>query len=396
MQVMSSPSGTGTQGGAQPSEPIAAIPDPRRLANIAKDWENDKKIDLVCEGGGVRGIALVGAYSVLEERGYQPQNLAGTSAGAIVATLIAADYKAEEIRKIIWDIDFSRLLDPTWEKAYIPLLGDLVSIIKERGLYKGDAFVQEMRDNLEPRGKQRFADLVWNASAGIDSVYRYKVNVIASDVTGEMLLRLPVDVSQFGIDPDELSVADAVRMSMAIPFFFKPFTLTSGVTKAGQAGSTGVKPQTVVDGGLLSNFPVWIFDVSGLPPWPTFGLKMVAANQTDQIGGFLEATPLGGTIDYVKRLFDTMMTFHDRLYLDTHSAARTIAIPTGAISSTNFDLTDKDKQQLFDAGRQAATNFLDDFWDFEGYLAAFRVDPAKRPTRTGLIRDAMRAAIPPA
>jgi predicted acylesterase/phospholipase RssA len=56
--------------------------------------EKQKRVDLVLEGGGVKGIGLIGALAVLEERGYVPQNVAGTSAGAIAAALIAAGYSA--------------------------------------------------------------------------------------------------------------------------------------------------------------------------------------------------------------------------------------------------------------------------------------------------------------
>ena len=56
--------------------------------------EEQLAVDLVCEGGGVKGIGLAGAYSVLEERGYRPNNVAGTSAGAITAALIAAGYSS--------------------------------------------------------------------------------------------------------------------------------------------------------------------------------------------------------------------------------------------------------------------------------------------------------------
>ena len=54
--------------------------------------------DAVFEGGGVKGIGLVGAVAVAEEKGYRWMNLAGTSAGAIVDTLIAAGYTAEEMK----------------------------------------------------------------------------------------------------------------------------------------------------------------------------------------------------------------------------------------------------------------------------------------------------------
>ena len=55
----------------------------------------DTHADLVFEGGGVKGIGLAGALATLEEREYGPQNIAGTSAGAITAALLAAGYSAD-------------------------------------------------------------------------------------------------------------------------------------------------------------------------------------------------------------------------------------------------------------------------------------------------------------
>ena len=74
--------------------------------------ENENKIDAVFEGGGVKGIGLVGAVSEIEAKGYEFVNLAGTSAGAIVATLLAAGYKAAEVKDIINGLDFNTLVDP--------------------------------------------------------------------------------------------------------------------------------------------------------------------------------------------------------------------------------------------------------------------------------------------
>ena len=80
-----------------------------------------RTVDLVFEGGGLKGIALAGAYSVLKERGYRPQNMAGASAGAIVATLVAAGYTATELRDTIMKFDFNGLKDRPWEDL-LPLL----------------------------------------------------------------------------------------------------------------------------------------------------------------------------------------------------------------------------------------------------------------------------------
>src|SRR4051794_28839167 len=93
------------------------------IQRVAREWEQNRRIDLVCEGGGVLGIGLVGAFSVLEEQNFKPQNLAGTSAGAIIATLIAAGYDAAAVKKMIFDeIDFKTLTDDT-RLSKMPLVG---------------------------------------------------------------------------------------------------------------------------------------------------------------------------------------------------------------------------------------------------------------------------------
>src|SRR5215210_7505303 len=92
-----------------------------------------RDVDLVFEGGGLKGIALVGAYSVLEERGYRPQNIAGTSAGAIVAALLAAGYTAAELRQTITECDLNS--KDRARKNWLPLFPRIVSILKDRGIY---------------------------------------------------------------------------------------------------------------------------------------------------------------------------------------------------------------------------------------------------------------------
>ena len=99
-----------------------------------------RDVDLVFEGGGLKGIALVGAYSVLEERGYRPQNIAGTSAGAIVAALLAAGYTAAELRHTITECDLNSFKDRA-RKNWLPLFPSIVSILKDRGMYEGEAFL---------------------------------------------------------------------------------------------------------------------------------------------------------------------------------------------------------------------------------------------------------------
>ena len=92
------------------------------------------RVDLVLEGGVVKGIGLAGAYAVLEQHGYTPQNVAGTSAGAITAALIAAGYNAAELKEIVLSLDFKQFEDRAWEDR-IPVIDRSASIFLDQGIY---------------------------------------------------------------------------------------------------------------------------------------------------------------------------------------------------------------------------------------------------------------------
>jgi NTE family protein len=363
---------------------------------IVENWEREKKVDLVFQGGGVLGIGLVGAYSELERRGFHAQNLAGTSAGAIVATLIAVGYPAEQIQKIIFDQQFEQFTDPVTPLIGDTWLGRIASVLSRHGVYRGDAFLQRMDELIEDspvarrvraaspaRHRLTFGDLIYDAQSDRPE-HKYKVHVIASDVTGRCMLRLPMDSREkLGIRPEDLGVAEAVRMSMSIPLFFVP------VRKLSVGDGT---IHDIVDGGMLSNFPVALFDdpPGRLPEWPTLGVKFVegAASATGDVQG---TTPVRSLVEYGRALVETMTSFYDRLHLDADTLARTIGVETGNISGTNFKLSDADKNLLFANGQRAASVFLDQQWTFEGYLATFRLGQ-DRPHARELITQQMRAA----
>ncbi len=301
----------------------------------------------------------------MEERGYEPQSVAGTSAGASLAVLLGAGYTAAELRKIFLDFDFTRVQDKSWEDR-IPLIGTPLSLLKDQGVYEGKALLEYVRGLLEDRNVSNFGDLV-NTDAG-EERHRYKAQVIASDITGRRLLVLPRDVSWLGVgDPDSFEVALAVRMSAGIPFYFEPVKFRNPVTG---------RKHLVVDGGVLSNFPVWLFDSRGEPRWPTFGLRLVEPEPEVPLDRRMEpaAYPPGGlgtTIDYVKNLVYTMLEAHDRLYIETSDFARTIPIPTLGVRTTDFDLSTERRLELYEAGRAAAEKFLET-WSFGRYLEEFR------------------------
>ena len=332
---------------------------------MAAQDQYEHYVDLVCEGGGVKGIGLAGAYATLEEHGYKPQNVAGTSAGAITAALIAGGYSSAELKEIIFGLDFRQFEDKNW-KDRIPLAGIPLSILTEEGIYKGDHFLDWMRELLAAKNIHTFADL---RTEWTDPKYRSRLQVIASDISARQLLVLPRDAEVLGIEPDELEVALAVRMSMSIPIFFKPVRIENASTN---------HEHLIVDGGILSNFPVWLFDCEDeeMPDWPTFGLLLVEPDPKTPITERIPApehAPRGvrGLVALLSSMVHTMLEAHDRLYVEKAQYARTVPIPTLGVRTTEFDLPRDRAQALYDSGRGAAEKFLAT-WDFQAYIAEFR------------------------
>ena len=209
-------------------------------------------------------------------------------------------------------------------------------------------------------------------------------------MTKHELLVLPRDAKKLGIEPDDLEVALAVRMSMSIPIFFEPVLHENPET-----GDTHI----IVDGGMLSNFPVWLFDCEdGLPDWPTFGMLLVEPKPSVSVAERLPEPKRrkhaqGGraVVDYVKSLAQTMMEAHDRLYVEQSTYARTIPIPTLGVGTTQFDLPSDRALELYGSGRDAAAKFLDS-WDFEAYIAEYR--SGKRHSRREGLVATMEGAAP--
>lgn len=317
-----------------------------------------QQADIVLEGGGVRGIGHVGALCIAEQLGYRWRHIAGTSAGAFVAALLAADYSAQELYHMLkYEVDFKRFAQEAGLNALLPV--QAFHLLRYGGMHSGNYIENFIREKLQARDIQSFKDLVVRPLESKTSPFRYRLTVIASDISNGCLLRLPQNMHKYGLDPDELDIARAVRMSASIPFFFLP------IAQRQQNGNRGL----IVDGGLLSNFPVSLFDVPGQPRYPTFGLRLVDSLPTPATPW--PGNPTSNIIQISKALLKTMMSAHDRLYMDDHTFVRTIAIPVEGISATQFNLSAAEADRLYQNGRKAAEQFFTT-WDFEAYKAAYR------------------------
>jgi NTE family protein len=294
--------------------------------------------DLVCEGGGTKIPGLVGALATLEKRGFTPVCLAGSSAGAIVAAMCAAGYTAEEMHVILDELDFKTFKDGA------PWGTKLLNLRRWMGMYRGDVFQRLMRRFMLDKGVVVFGDL---KNAGeTDPRRKYKLNVFASDITNSTLVSWPTDATYYGLDPDLISVAWAVRMSMSIPFFFRPVKVNGSF---------------LVDGGVISNFPIGHFDSHTAPRWPTFGLLLSEANNG-------QPNKITGLVSFGLALVKTWMESHDKQFVRTDDYKyRTIRIPVGDASGTNFDIKPEQKKWLYDSGVFSASRFLTD-WRWEDYL----------------------------
>ena len=325
-----------------------------------------KKIDAVFEGGGVKGIGLVGAVSVIEKAGYKFENLAGTSAGAIVAGLLAVGFNSEEIKEELKKLNYNKFKDEEFSSKCEWLWKGL-KILFKKGIYKGDYFEEWFENLLKKKEKYKFGDLRTKYK---EDKYKYKLQVIASDLTDQCLLVLPGDLQKFGKDPDAFSISKAIRMSMSIPIFFEPVEIEdkNNIT------------HYIVDGGVLSNYPVWLLDDGSCnPEWPTFGFKLMEPQKRTLKKA--NPNPIKNTINYCYSIIGTLLNGHDNYHISESKGDydRTIGISTEIevnnlkkeIGTTYFDITEEESNLLFKNGEAAADNFLKN-WNFEKWKEKYR------------------------
>lgn len=287
-------------------------------------------IDGVFSGGGLKGFALVGAYQVLEAENFRFKRVAGTSAGAILAAFIAAGYSGKEIQTMLEELDVPTLLDP--RKTFFPFpFMKWVNVYNHLGLYKGKTLEKWFFHRLAAKGVYTFGDLP-----------RDSLKLVASDLTNGRMIVLPDDLHKYDIDANNFSVACALRMSCGIPFFFEPVTL-----------KTGKGESIIVDGGVLSNFPLWIFDdKEGRKLRPILGLKLSRRRE--------EQCPheIKNGLNLFEALFSTMKDAHDERYISRRHERDIIFIPVEDYSATQFDLDEESKETLLEIGRNRTIQFL--------------------------------------
>lgn len=335
--------------------------------------------DLVLAGGGVLGIGHIGAISVFEDHGYVFRRVAGTSVGSVIGSLVAAGRSATQIHELMRQVDLDRFAGRSGYRR-IPLVGPLLSSAVAGGAYDTDYVRERLGNMLADCGVTTFGDLRFEefdplADSARDCDHQYKFVAHTADLERGELIRLPWDYRRcYGVEPDDQLVVDAVQASMSVPYFFLPKRIDYGPqTKA-----------TFVDGFVLSNFPIDVFDLPpGVQPrWPTFGVNLLPHLPSDSARLF----PWLGLLDrlppfrFLQDLVLTTIFGHDQTDLDRPEvAARTFEVPSNGIDPLDFDISQRDQDRLWQNGRHAAATFLEGF-DFAEYLRRYRSCATPRPS----------------
>lgn len=319
-----------------------------------------KKCNAVLEGGGVKGIGHVGAVSYFQKDGYSFDNVAGSSAGAIVASLLVAGYTPKEMQEIMLDVDYLKfrqedLLD------YFGNVGKFLSIVFDFGIYSSSYLERWLNDLLEAKHCTCFKDV-----KNEDGTYRLQVTT--SDLSEQELLILPQDLAKFNIDIDSFPIARAVRMSMSIPIFYEPYKLKDAHGKI----------HYMVDGGLLANYPIFLLDDGiSTPRIPTFGFRFTSNDEE----GKKNKQDCVNIVDYAKLIVSTLLDGNENYHISKSKGDedRTIFISSlisvdgekKKISTTDFEISKSESQALYNNGWYSAKDFLKT-WNFEEWKSVYR------------------------
>lgn len=323
--------------------------------------------NLVFEGGGVKGIAYIGALDILAEREIIPkiQRIGGTSAGAINAILLGLGFTSKETKDILWSLDFKNFMDDSWG-----IVRDTKRLIEKYGWYKGNYFrdwigklIKEKTGNSE----STFADIeAMKEKRNFKSLYFMGTNLSTSFSEVFSAEHTP-----------RICIADAVRISMSIPLFF--------------AVIRSIRGDTYVDGGVLDNYPIKIFDrkkylnsvnytetkyykkinkliktserpfSSYVYNKETLGFRL---DTKEEIAVFRDhAEPPHKKIDdffgYSWALVNTVLAAQQSAHLHNDDWARTVYIDTLGVSTTDFDLPDSKKKLLVKSGNKGAVEYFE-------------------------------------
>ena len=358
--------------------------------------------DLVFEGGGAKGLAFVGALQAFERHGHKPRRVLGTSAGSITALLVAAGYDAaaclaainertadgrsrfasflevpdiDENTPVNKDLAFwlkteldnpliPNIIEPVMDKMVVGLLTKsltrhLISLFSFGGWYAGSALLEYLHEKLDAGGR----DL---GDSTLESFFERTgrdLTVVASDITGKDMLVLNHRTAP------NLPTIWAVRMSMSCPFVWQEVVWQE---QWGTYRGCDIAGHVVVDGGLLSNFPIKLFLSNDEEADEMMGKDSAQGNviglllddhtmvpgaenteRTDSAPGLLERSDLVAIMmNRIMGMAETALSARDLSTIYTYQDM-ICKLPAGGYGLLEFDLTHERMLPILQAGEAA-------------------------------------------
>ncbi len=296
--------------------------------------KKDTITNLAFKGGGVKGVAYIGALKVLEDKGVLAnlEKIAGTSAGSILAILVALKYPVQSndtnkktIEKLVTELNFKKFEDKR----------NRFRLFTKYGLYAGDAFLKWMKKQVAESPLKLAEDATFNdliKAGGLD------LRVFTCNINTHELVELSRDST-----PTK-SIAEAVRSSMSIPLFFKAWQF-----------SDDEKGDYYVDGGLIYNYPVDTFDDED-DITATLGLYLGAKDPKEAANSTIGKNHI---LKYIKNTFiASLQAQHTHFMKARINKERTIFIDDFDVSPINFNITETVKDSLKSSGKQAAIEYM--------------------------------------
>jgi len=317
----------------------------------------DQFTNLVFEGGGVKGIAYCGALDILGSKGVLKNisRVAGTSAGAITAGLLAVGFENKEIFTLLKETSFSSFMDSQWG-----FIRDAIGLFSKFGWYKGKEFQQWFEKQVEKKTGNKnftFKDLQ-------EAIASNKQGFKELAVAGTNLSTQTTEIFSMETTPD-VPIARAVRISMSIPLFFYVVNFNN---------------YRYVDGGLYYNYPINIFDNVKYLSDKKYGVEInydsregaiyncqtlgLRVDTKEEIKALFEKTPpapIKTAKEYMMAMLSGYMEGMNKIHLHENDWHRTIYIDSLGVKTTQFDLDSKTIQDLVDSGKKGAQKYLDWF-----------------------------------
>ncbi len=285
------------------------------------------KVNGVFEGGGIRGVALAGAAAAALDADLEFQQAVGTSAGSLVASLLAAGFDADDLADSVHQVHWPELLRPV-AGSRIPGIGRHFALLTRRGLYDSARLEEVWGELLAQRGVTTFGDLRPGS-----------LGVVVTDLSHSRGVLFPEDLRAYGYEPDLFPVARALRMSAAVPFLFTPVKLRD---------RTNGDRVLMADGAMAANFPAGLVDKT----CPAIGFRLVLDGPVHDN----EHVKVRGPFTLARSVVTAGIRARYALPRAPEPGVSVVDVPVR--NDLDFDMSGDEAQAVFERARQSAAEQL--------------------------------------